>query len=183
MKSLNTMCNEVNLPLSRQVNSSFRFVLVELVSSWKKRNETEMRSVRKHWNELGHICADLNRFRPVYSAKDFLDVISVLSNPNLKIDETIWKCVFPPLRSSPSDLIETNRRFQFGSDQSSHRHEKFRRNCSFERQRNVSSSSLTALARLETILCRVESSDQSIFVRGEFQRQSRRRKHQNRFAR
>lgn len=34
---------------------------------------------------------DLNRFRPVYSAKDFLDVISVLINPNLKIDEALWK--------------------------------------------------------------------------------------------
>ena len=34
---------------------------------------------------------DLNRFRPVYSAKDFLDVICVLINPNLKIDESLWK--------------------------------------------------------------------------------------------
>lgn len=34
---------------------------------------------------------DLNRFRPVYSAKDFLDVICVLVNPNLKIDEALWK--------------------------------------------------------------------------------------------
>ncbi|CAF3054429.1 unnamed protein product [Rotaria socialis] len=74
VKSLNTMCSEVNLPLARQ------------------RNENEMRSVRRHWNELGHICGDLNRFRPVYSAKDFLDVICVLMNPNLKIDESIWNC-------------------------------------------------------------------------------------------
>ncbi|CAM4843682.1 unnamed protein product [Rotaria magnacalcarata] len=74
VKSLNTMCSEVNLPLARQ------------------RNENEMRSVRRHWNELGHICGDLNRFRPVYSAKDFLDVICVLINPNLKIDESIWNC-------------------------------------------------------------------------------------------
>ena len=67
-----------------------------------------MRLVRRHWNELGHICGgsnrsnywifssyllslDLNRFRPVYSAKDFLDVICVLINPNLKIDESLWK--------------------------------------------------------------------------------------------
>ncbi len=67
-----------------------------------------MRLVRRHWNELGHICGgfiylifckyflcflfkDLNRFRPVYSAKDFLDVICVLVNPNLKIDESLWK--------------------------------------------------------------------------------------------
>ncbi|CAF3763358.1 unnamed protein product [Rotaria sp. Silwood1] len=74
VKSLNTMCTEVNLPLARQ------------------RNENEMRAVRRHWNELGHICGDLNRFRPVYSAKDFLDVICVLVNPNLKIDETLWNC-------------------------------------------------------------------------------------------
>ncbi|CAF1046665.1 unnamed protein product [Adineta steineri] len=74
VKSLNTMCVEINLPLARQ------------------RNENEMRSVRKHWNELGHICGDLNRFRPVYSAKDFLDVICVLINPNLKIDESLWNC-------------------------------------------------------------------------------------------
>ncbi len=37
------------------------------------------------------IFKDLNRFRPVYSAKDFLDVICVLVNPNLKIDESLWK--------------------------------------------------------------------------------------------
>ncbi|CAF1636047.1 unnamed protein product [Adineta ricciae] len=66
------MCTEVNLPLAR------------------RRNESEMRSVRRHWNELGHISGDLNRFRPVYSAKDFLDVICVLVNPNLKIDEAFW---------------------------------------------------------------------------------------------
>jgi len=27
----------------------------------------------------------------VYSAKDFLDVICVLVNPNIKIDESLWK--------------------------------------------------------------------------------------------
>jgi len=40
------------------------------------------------------IFKDLNRFRPVYSAKDFLDVICVLVNPNLKIDESLWKLEF-----------------------------------------------------------------------------------------
>ncbi|UJR07581.1 hypothetical protein I4U23_011869 [Adineta vaga] len=74
VKSLNTMCAEINLPLARQ------------------RNDNEMRAVRRHWNELGHISGDLNRFRPVYSAKDFLDVICVLVNPNLKIDEAFWNC-------------------------------------------------------------------------------------------
>ncbi|CAF0745815.1 unnamed protein product [Didymodactylos carnosus] len=72
VKSLNTMCSELNMSLAKQ------------------RNETEMRAVKRHWNELGHICTDLNRFRPVYSAKDFLDVITGLQNPNLKIDETLW---------------------------------------------------------------------------------------------
>jgi len=45
-------------------------------------------------NILFFFLKDLNRFRPVYSAKDFLDVICVLVNPNLKIDESLWKLEF-----------------------------------------------------------------------------------------
>jgi hypothetical protein len=47
-----------------------------------------------HFLERFHFYKDLNRFRPVYSAKDFLDVICVLVNPNLKIDESLWKLEF-----------------------------------------------------------------------------------------
>ncbi|CAF1615503.1 unnamed protein product [Rotaria sp. Silwood1] len=65
-----------------------------------QRNENEMKSVGRHWNELGHICGGftflfnfffkyLNRFRPVYSTKDFLNFISLLVNPNFKIDESL----------------------------------------------------------------------------------------------
>ena len=34
------------------------------------------------WSELGATCPDLTHFRPVYAAKDFLDVIIALRNPN-----------------------------------------------------------------------------------------------------
>jgi len=44
--------------------------------------------------ELFHFYKDLNRFRPVYSAKNFLDIICALVNPNLKIDESLWKLEF-----------------------------------------------------------------------------------------
>lgn len=37
--------------------------------------------------------SDLNRFRPVYSAKDFLDVLSSLTNPNVKIDDNLSRSV------------------------------------------------------------------------------------------
>ena len=80
-----------------------------------------MRAVRRHWNELGQISVgetfphafalslslspligqrtfrfpfeDLTRFRPIYSAKDFLEVLTLLINPNVRIDETLWKSV------------------------------------------------------------------------------------------
>ncbi len=56
------MCTEVNLPLARQV--CFEFKIIEKEYFFKQRNENEMRLVRRHWNELGHICGGFDLSDP-----------------------------------------------------------------------------------------------------------------------
>ncbi|ESO05170.1 hypothetical protein HELRODRAFT_77906 [Helobdella robusta] len=63
-KSLNNMSTELNVPLS------------------KRRSDREQREVIARWTELGTNEPDLARFRPVYAAKDFLEVVSNLRNVN-----------------------------------------------------------------------------------------------------
>ena len=110
------MSSELHLPLSRQVTQTRTTTVNKRdVCLFLQRNDNEMRAVRRHWNELGQICGgetfplslsmlnrvrrfrfpfeDLTRFRPIYSAKDFLEVLTLLINPNVRIDETLWKCV------------------------------------------------------------------------------------------
>ncbi|WAQ99539.1 TBC19-like protein [Mya arenaria] len=57
LKSLNSMCTELNIPLAR------------------KRPDKEQRDLLSRWTELG-------TDGPVYAPKDFLDVIMALQNPN-----------------------------------------------------------------------------------------------------
>ncbi|XP_056613300.1 TBC1 domain family member 19 isoform X1 [Triplophysa dalaica] len=64
MKSLNSMCTELGIPLSR------------------KRPVPEQKELTKKWNEMGTDEPDLSKFRPVYAPKDFLEVLIGLRNPN-----------------------------------------------------------------------------------------------------
>nr|XP_006814716.1 PREDICTED: LOW QUALITY PROTEIN: TBC1 domain family member 19-like [Saccoglossus kowalevskii] len=64
LKSLNSMCTELSVPLAR------------------KRPLQEQKELKMKWNELGTDEPDLSAFRPVYAPKDFLDVLMTLKNPN-----------------------------------------------------------------------------------------------------
>ncbi|XP_070552955.1 TBC1 domain family member 19-like [Ptychodera flava] len=64
LKSLNSMCTELSVPLAR------------------KRPIQEQKELKMKWNELGTDEPDLSAFRPVYAPKDFLDVLMTLKNPN-----------------------------------------------------------------------------------------------------
>lgn len=64
MKSMNSMCSELSIPLAR------------------KRPNEEQRDLLQKWNEMGSDEPDLSHFRPVYAPKDFLEVIISLRNPN-----------------------------------------------------------------------------------------------------
>jgi len=65
LKSLNTMCTELNIPLA------------------KKRTPTETQEIKRCWNELGTQITDLSKFRPVYAPKDFLEVVLAIKCTNL----------------------------------------------------------------------------------------------------
>ncbi|XP_067142503.1 TBC1 domain family member 19 [Centruroides vittatus] len=63
-KSLNNMCNELGIALSR------------------KRPVSEQKELEAKWTELGTEDMDLTRFRPVYSPKDFLEVLVNIRSSN-----------------------------------------------------------------------------------------------------
>ncbi|XP_048457664.1 TBC1 domain family member 19 [Rhincodon typus] len=64
LKSLNSMCAELAIPLA------------------KKRSTDEQKELLNKWNEMGTDEPDLSQFRPVYAPKDFLEVLINLRNPN-----------------------------------------------------------------------------------------------------
>ncbi|XP_076829337.1 TBC1 domain family member 19 isoform X4 [Brachyhypopomus gauderio] len=64
LKSLNSMCTELRVPLAR------------------KRPVSEQKDLTSKWNEMGTDEPDLSKFRPVYAPKDFLEVLISLKNPN-----------------------------------------------------------------------------------------------------
>ncbi|XP_013072479.2 TBC1 domain family member 19-like isoform X1 [Biomphalaria glabrata] len=70
LKSLNSMCTELTVPLARS------------------RSEKDKKDLAARWSELGvdgpaKICSsDLSQIRPVYAPKDFLEVLVGLQNPN-----------------------------------------------------------------------------------------------------
>lgn len=85
LKSLNSMCTELNIPLAR------------------KRPEKEQRDLISRWTELGTDGPDLSQIRPVYAPKDFLEVIMCLHNPNYNAGDssgtyTLWGLVQLPLK-------------------------------------------------------------------------------------
>ncbi|XP_040274945.1 TBC1 domain family member 19 [Bufo bufo] len=69
LKSLNSMCTELNIPLAC------------------KRPPDEQKELLNKWNEMGTDEPDLSLFRPVYAPKDFLEVLINLRNPNYDIGE------------------------------------------------------------------------------------------------
>ncbi|KAJ8262585.1 hypothetical protein GJAV_G00168080 [Gymnothorax javanicus] len=69
LKSLNSMCVELSIPLAR------------------KRSAQEHKELINKWNEMGTDEPDLSRFRPVYAPKDFLEVLISLRNPNQDCSE------------------------------------------------------------------------------------------------
>ncbi|KAH3840801.1 TBC1 domain family member 19-like [Dreissena polymorpha] len=87
LKSLNSMCTELNIPLAR------------------KRPEKEQKELAGRWTELGIDGPDLTQIRPVYAPKDFLEVIMCLQNPNYNAGDssgtyTLWGLVQLPLKLS-----------------------------------------------------------------------------------
>ncbi|KAK3593571.1 hypothetical protein CHS0354_018659 [Potamilus streckersoni] len=85
LKSLNSMCTELNIPLAR------------------KRPEKEQKDLLTRWTELSVDGPDLSQIRPVYAPKDFLEVIMSLQNPNYNNGETpgfynMWGIIQVPLK-------------------------------------------------------------------------------------
>ncbi|XP_063727711.1 TBC1 domain family member 19-like [Symsagittifera roscoffensis] len=64
LKSLNTMCTELSVPLAR------------------RRGKQEQIEMKTKWNEIGTGNPNLEQYRPVYAPKDFLEVVASLVNPN-----------------------------------------------------------------------------------------------------
>ncbi|XP_028401722.1 TBC1 domain family member 19-like isoform X2 [Dendronephthya gigantea] len=77
LKSINSMCTELSLPLAR------------------KRSTTEQAAVSSKFSTLGSECdmAELNKIRPVYSTLDFMEAVVNVKNPN-----------YSPLRKLPSSV-------------------------------------------------------------------------------
>uniref|UniRef100_A0A8C0F8X8 TBC1 domain family member 19 n=2 Tax=Bubo bubo TaxID=30461 RepID=A0A8C0F8X8_BUBBB len=69
LKSLNSMCTELSIPLAQ------------------KRPVSEQKELLNKWNEMGTDEPDLSLFRPVYAPKDFLEVLMNLRNPNYENGE------------------------------------------------------------------------------------------------
>ncbi|KAK4887853.1 hypothetical protein RN001_004124 [Aquatica leii] len=81
-KSLNSMCTELNVHLARPRYNSDREELIE------------------KWGELSNYDVDVTKYRPVYSPKDFLEVLLNLKGPNYKpkADEPVWEFCHIPIK-------------------------------------------------------------------------------------
>ncbi|KAK3100088.1 hypothetical protein FSP39_014568 [Pinctada imbricata] len=92
LKSLNSMCTELNIPLAR------------------RRPDKEQKEMLQKWTELGIEGPDLSQIRPVYAPKDFLEVILGLQNPNYRTSDTagffaMWGIVQVPLKVKSIDEL------------------------------------------------------------------------------
>ncbi|XP_058793879.1 TBC1 domain family member 19 [Phymastichus coffea] len=65
-KSLNSMCNELNVPLARI------------------RPNADREELSEKWNELSTCDFDLTNYRPLYAPKDFLEVLFSVRDPSFK---------------------------------------------------------------------------------------------------
>ncbi|KAK6636796.1 hypothetical protein RUM43_010459 [Polyplax serrata] len=66
-KSLNSMSNELGVPLARY------------------RSASDKDELEEKWSELSTYDIDLSQYRPVYAPKDFLDVILAIRSPNYNL--------------------------------------------------------------------------------------------------
>ncbi|XP_050454907.1 TBC1 domain family member 19 [Cataglyphis hispanica] len=92
-KSLNSTCNELNIPLAR----------VRLIAD---RDE-----LAEKWNELSTYDIDLSQYRPLYAPKDFLDVLFSIRDPSFKKqpDELNWD--FSHIQISVKTLAQLRRMY------------------------------------------------------------------------
>ncbi|XP_067206864.1 TBC1 domain family member 19 isoform X2 [Linepithema humile] len=92
-KSLNSTCNELNIPLARIRPTSDREELAE------------------KWNELSTYDIDLSQYRPLYAPKDFLDVLFSIRDPSFKkqLDELNWD--FSHIQISVKTLAQLRRMY------------------------------------------------------------------------
>ncbi|KAL0276146.1 UNVERIFIED_CONTAM: hypothetical protein PYX00_003780 [Menopon gallinae] len=81
-KSLNSMSNELGVPLSRY------------------RISCDREELEEKWTELSTYDVDLTQYRPVYAPKDFLDVLLAIRSPNYRAveGEGNWDFTHIPLR-------------------------------------------------------------------------------------
>ncbi|VVC38302.1 Rab-GTPase-TBC domain [Cinara cedri] len=81
-KSLESLCKEIG------INSS----------CYRSRGDQE--EMLQKWNELSTYNTSLERLRPVYAPKDFLEVLFSLHNPNYRMisDDMIWDFTYLPLK-------------------------------------------------------------------------------------
>lgn len=87
LKSMNSMCTELSIPLAR------------------KRPNDEQRDLLQKWNEMGTDEPDLSHFRPVYAPKDFLEVIVSLQNDNYNAASVGKDGVGPEVLRTKSSLL------------------------------------------------------------------------------
>ncbi|XP_022079609.1 TBC1 domain family member 19-like [Acanthaster planci] len=106
LKSLNSMCTELSVPLAR------------------KRPLAEQKELRGRWNELGAEEPDLSAFRPVYAPKDFLDMLITLKNPNVSSGQQLagginsWGLIHLPFKVQTLDELRDHyREFSAGTQQ------------------------------------------------------------------
>ncbi|EEB20025.1 conserved hypothetical protein [Pediculus humanus corporis] len=88
-KSLNSMSNDLGVPLSR-----FRLA-------------SDRDEIQEKWTELSTYDVDLSQYRPVYAPKDFLDVLMSIRSPNYNLIRTggNWDFTQIPLKvKTLSDL-------------------------------------------------------------------------------
>lgn len=63
----------------------------------KVRCQEEQDEILNKWTELSTLDLDLSPFRPVYSPKDFLDILAQISSPNLAEHCRPWGVISIPL--------------------------------------------------------------------------------------
>ena len=90
-KSLNSTCNELNVPLARIRPSADR---EELSEKWNELSTYDIGKFssntkrKKKYRNLNFrtlkIFPDLSQYRPLYAPKDFLDVLFSIRNPSFK---------------------------------------------------------------------------------------------------
>ncbi|CAF0705607.1 unnamed protein product [Brachionus calyciflorus] len=90
IKSMNSICTELNMPLA------------------KKRSILEGQELKKIWNELGTNVSDLKKFRPIFSINEIFDHILSIKCNNLTdlAFKSITGLISVPIRIKPFDELK-----------------------------------------------------------------------------